>query len=63
MKDIPVVETERLLLRACRSDDLDPFAALNADAKVMSYIGIGETMRGGNAELLGQPVEVYVHHD
>jgi len=41
--DIPTVETERLILRAFRSDDLDAFAAMSADAEVMRYIGDGST--------------------
>lgn len=41
---IPGVETERLMLRAFRADDLDAFAALSADPEVMRYIGSGETL-------------------
>jgi RimJ/RimL family protein N-acetyltransferase len=41
--EIPTIETERLLLRAFRSDDLDAFAALSADVEVMRYIGNGQT--------------------
>ncbi|MEM7307779.1 MAG: GNAT family N-acetyltransferase [Planctomycetota bacterium] len=33
----PELRTERLLLRAWRAADLDPFAALNADERVMEY--------------------------
>lgn len=33
----PVLETERLVLRRWRLDDLEPFAALNADPMVMEY--------------------------
>jgi RimJ/RimL family protein N-acetyltransferase len=44
VNDIPVVQTERLLLRAFRSDDLDAFAAMSADAEVMRHIGSGETV-------------------
>ncbi len=33
--------TERLRLRAFRPDDLDPYAALCADAEVMRHIGAG----------------------
>jgi ribosomal-protein-alanine N-acetyltransferase len=32
-----VLRTERVLLRAWRDDDLEPFAALNADPEVMRY--------------------------
>lgn len=41
---IPTVETERLVLRAFRTDDLDAFAAMSADAEVMRYIGSGDTV-------------------
>ena len=42
--DIPTLRTERLVLRACRSDDLDAFAAISADAEVMRFIGPGDTL-------------------
>jgi RimJ/RimL family protein N-acetyltransferase len=35
------VETRRLLLRQWRSEDLDPYARICADAEVMQYIGSG----------------------
>jgi RimJ/RimL family protein N-acetyltransferase len=41
---IPTLETERLVLRAFRDDDLDAFAAMSADAQVMRHIGNGETI-------------------
>ena len=31
------IETERLLLRRWRASDLEPFAAMNADARVMEH--------------------------
>jgi RimJ/RimL family protein N-acetyltransferase len=34
-----VIETERLVLRAWRDDDREPFADLNADAEVMEFVG------------------------
>lgn len=34
---MPTLETPRLLLRAWRDGDLEPFAALNADPRVMEY--------------------------
>jgi RimJ/RimL family protein N-acetyltransferase len=41
--EIPEIETPRLRLRAFRTTDLDAFAAMNADAEVMRYLGSGET--------------------
>lgn len=41
---IPTLATERLALRAFRSDDLDAFAAMSADEEVMRYIGAGDTV-------------------
>ena len=38
---IPTVETERLLLRPFSEEDLEPFAAINADADTMQFIGTG----------------------
>ena len=40
--EIPRLETERLVLRAFRSEDLDAYAALCADAEVMRFIGDGQ---------------------
>lgn len=42
------LETERLLLRPFRAEDLDAYAALCADPEVMRYIGEGKTL--GRAE-------------
>jgi RimJ/RimL family protein N-acetyltransferase len=39
MRDIPTVETERLLLRGWREVDLDVYAAFVSDAEVTRYIG------------------------
>lgn len=36
---IPTLETERLLLRAWRPDDLDAYAAMMADPAVMRFLG------------------------
>lgn len=38
MSDVPELRTERLLLREWRGEDLDPFAALNADPEVMRFM-------------------------
>ncbi len=35
--DIPEIRTDRLLMRAFRDDDREPFAALNADPMVMEH--------------------------
>jgi RimJ/RimL family protein N-acetyltransferase len=35
--DIPVVESDRLVLRGWREDDLEPIASLNADPRVMEH--------------------------
>lgn len=41
--DIPVLETERLVLRGFREDDLDAFARLMADQRVARWLG-GQTL-------------------
>ena len=41
MTTIPSVETARLRLRAFTLADLDPYAAMSADAEVMRHIGAG----------------------
>lgn len=33
----PIIQTERLILRQWSEEDLEPFAALNADTRVMEY--------------------------
>ena len=40
----PVLETERLILRPWRDDDLEAFAAINADPEVMRYLSGGLPM-------------------
>lgn len=37
MHDMPVIETERLVLRGWRAADHAPFAAMNADPRVMAF--------------------------
>lgn len=39
MSDVPVLRTQRLVLREHRPDDLDAYAALWADADVVRFIG------------------------
>ncbi len=52
-RDVTSVETPRLLLRRWRSDDLDSFAAINAQPEVMRYIHDGRTLdRVATAERL-----------
>jgi RimJ/RimL family protein N-acetyltransferase len=41
---IPTIETERLVMRPWREEDLDPYAELCADPEVMRYIGTGRTL-------------------
>jgi len=36
---LPVLETERLLLRPLEQDDLEPYAAMMADPEVVRYLG------------------------
>lgn len=52
-RDAVSVETPRLLLRRWRSDDLDTFAAINAQPEVMRYIHDGRVLdRVATAERL-----------
>jgi len=46
------LETERLILRRWRDDDLDGFAAMNADPEVMRYIGDGHVQDRAEAAAL-----------
>jgi len=47
------VHTERLVLRRWRAEDRAPFAAINADAEVMRWIGSGRVLgRGLSDELV-----------
>jgi RimJ/RimL family protein N-acetyltransferase len=39
-----VLETDRLLLRQFRNEDLDAYAAICADPEVMRYLGTGATL-------------------
>lgn len=48
-----MIETERLLMRAWRDDDLEPFAALNADPEVMQYFP-GPLTREASDALVGR---------
>lgn len=46
------METERLLLRMWRPGDLDAFAALNADERVMRFVGARRPLTLSESELL-----------
>jgi RimJ/RimL family protein N-acetyltransferase len=48
--DIPVLETDRLRLRAFRASDIDAYAAMQANPEVMRYLVTGRT---------SSPVEVW----
>lgn len=39
--DIPTLETERLILRAFKADDIDAYAAMVADTEVSKFISLG----------------------
>ncbi|MDT5039446.1 MAG: hypothetical protein QOE51_431 [Actinoplanes sp.] len=57
--DATSLETPRLLLRRWQSDDLDGFAAVNAQPEVMRYIHYGRTLeRAATAERLA----IYQRH-
>ena len=40
--DIPTLRTDRLVLRSFRADDLDAYAAMQANPEVMRYLGTGQ---------------------
>ena len=44
------IETERLLLRGWRKEDLEPYARLCADPEVMRFIGVGSTLTREQSE-------------
>jgi RimJ/RimL family protein N-acetyltransferase len=54
-----VIETERLLLRAWRASDREPFAAINADPEVMRYVGGGYTYSAAESDDLLARIEAH----
>ena len=57
--EIPTLRTRRLVLRGMRADDLQPFAAMNANPEVMRYLGSGKPLTAAEtwglmARMLGQ---------
>ena len=49
---IPEVRTARLILRAWRESDGEPFAAMNVDPEVTRYLGTGPRDRAASDELI-----------
>ena len=60
--EIPVVETERLVLRGFRGDDLDAFAAMSADPEVMRYVGTGGAVVGIDSFGASAPAKKLFEH-
>lgn len=52
MSDCPELHTERLLMRCWRPEDFDAFAAINADPRVMEFLG-GPLSRERSDQLAG----------
>ncbi len=55
-----MIETERLLLRAWREADREPFAALNADPAVMKFLP--ETDRAASAAAGDRMIATQAEH-
>lgn len=53
------IETDRLLLRGWRDEDLEPYARMCADPEVMRYIGGGSTLTPTRSE---EQVSRFVRH-
>jgi RimJ/RimL family protein N-acetyltransferase len=54
--DVPVIETERLILRGHRLADFPAFAAMRADPVVMKYLGKGDLLDEEEAWLRFQSI-------
>jgi RimJ/RimL family protein N-acetyltransferase len=55
--EVPIIETERMVLRGWRNEDLDEFAALVADTTVMEFLG-----GTGDREEAWRTIATYVGH-
>jgi len=56
---IPVLETERLLLRGFTQDDFEPFATIVADREVVRYLDCGEPI---TREECWRGIAVFIGH-
>jgi RimJ/RimL family protein N-acetyltransferase len=59
MADIPTIETERLVMRPWREEDLDAYAEMCADREVMRYIGSGRPLDRDEA---WRQIAIFVGH-
>jgi ribosomal-protein-alanine N-acetyltransferase len=55
---IPILCTERLRLREWRAADLEPFAAMNADPRVMEHFASGALSRG-ESDALAERIQAH----
>jgi RimJ/RimL family protein N-acetyltransferase len=62
LRTVLELETPRLRLRRWRPEDLEPFAALNADRDVMRYLGGVPLTREGSDALAGRIMEHFDEH-
>jgi ribosomal-protein-alanine N-acetyltransferase len=59
---VPELRTSRLVLRSWRPEDLDPFAALNADPRVMEHFPAPLTRRESGAFVRDRIVPHFAEH-
>lgn len=52
---IPILRTQRLILRPWRATDLEPFAQINADPKVMEFYA--QTLRREESDALAEKIQ------